>query len=113
MNNIKKDIKFYLFSFLLVAFFAVLPPVASKLILVPHSLSVDFMYLIFYYLIYFILFLVSILLLFLGWGKGKIKNRKIFLIYFSLLFLVTFLFAANWVGDIFLGALRSPMSFPG
>jgi hypothetical protein len=111
MNNFKKDWKFYLISFFSVVFFASLPELLLRL--TPPDFTIDFMYEVYYYLIFFILFFVVLLLFFLGLGKGRIKNRAIFLIYFSLLFLATFLLTANWVGDIFLGILKSPMSFPG
>lgn len=96
MNNFIKDWRLYLISFLVIASIASFPWVVSHSIALPFS--IDFMYLIFYYLAFFVLFLVSLILFFFGLGKGKIKGRKVFLVYYSLLFLITLCAVTYWLG---------------
>ncbi|MFA5248701.1 MAG: hypothetical protein WC415_05860 [Patescibacteria group bacterium] len=98
MISIKKDLKFYLISFLLVIFLSVLPELF--LYISPYDFRIDFMYELYYYLVFFVLFFISLLLFFFGLGKGKIVARKTFLIYYSLLFLITIYLVATWLGSI-------------
>lgn len=98
MNNVFKDWKLYLISLFTVVFLSCLPWLIFEFISLPFS--VDFMFFVYYYLIFFLLLFISLLLLFFGFGKGQIKNRKIFLIYYSLLFLMTILLAGNWLGAV-------------
>jgi hypothetical protein len=111
MNNLKKDWKIYLSSFLLIVFFAGLPMLISRFILVPFSVSVDFMDLVFYYLVFFVSFFVSLVLFFFGLGKKRLKGGKTFLIYYSLLFLATLYAVAYWLGWLLDFLFRSPFRF--
>jgi hypothetical protein len=88
MNNFKKDWRFYVISFLIVVFFAVLPEL--YLSLTPSDFRIDFMWEILYYVVFFVLFLVSLVLFFFGLRTERPKDKKIFLIYYFLLFLATF-----------------------
>jgi hypothetical protein len=106
MNNIKKDWKFYLISFFSVTFFAALPELLLSL--TSPNFRIDFMYEVLYCLAFFVLFLVSLVLFFFGFGKEKIKNRKAFLIYYSLLFLATLYVVAYWLGWIVDSIFHSP-----
>ena len=107
----KKDFRLYLISFLLVAFFAILPPLVSALILVPFSLSIDLMYLAYYYFIFYLLLFILLLMLFLGWKKNKINNRLFFLIYGVLLFLITVYISGSWAGSMVGKVVHAPFGF--
>jgi cytochrome bd-type quinol oxidase subunit 1 len=102
----KNDLKFYLSSFLAVVFFAALPEII--LYFTPPTFTIDFMYEVYYYLIFFILFFTTLLFFFFGWKKNEFKNRKIFLIYYCLLFLIACFSVAYWLGWIINMIFKAP-----
>jgi hypothetical protein len=94
MKEIKKDNKIFLSTFLAALILAVVPALLFKFILPSFINQDDYWnffdsYLIGYYFIFLVLFFISVIVFLTGFRKKKIKNRKIFLIYYPLLFLAT------------------------
>jgi hypothetical protein len=93
MIETKNNNKIFLVTFLATVIFTIVPALFFRFILSTlepaNQYWNDFDYLFGYYLIFLLLFLISVIAFFFGFKKNEIKNRKIFLIFYFLLFLIT------------------------